>query len=312
MGELETKFKVFEPKESPYIARIIHKQVQEYFHNGILDDIVKRHGNRNITVFDVGSNIGMFALEVMRRTEGEANVYCFEPVPATYSVLDLNIKESIDPPNAFRKAGQKVKALPFGLSDSARTVTFSYRPHAPECSSMYDAQLLKGDRTTMSREDEIEHFTEKAYDPDFPLWKDHPLMYCFVKSVYPRFMLRAGVAKWLDDYNKTEEVTANLRRLSSVIEQEKVKKIDLLKIDVELAELDVLKGIDDQDWPKIEAVVIEVHDVDGRLDEIKSLLTMHHISDFTIFQEDGMKGGNIFHVCARRPRSSMTSIDLYV
>ena len=172
VGGDDAKFRVYEPKESPYIARIIHKQVQEYFHNGILDDIIRRHGNRNVTVFDVGSNIGMFALEIMRRTEGEANIFCFEPVPATYAVLDLNVKEAIDPANAFRQAGTKVKALPFGLSDSARTVTFSYRPHAPECSSMYDAQLLKGDRTTMTREEEIEHFTDKAYEPEFPLWKE--------------------------------------------------------------------------------------------------------------------------------------------
>ena len=116
---------VFEPRESPYAVKIIHKQVEEYFSSGLLDDIVRPQGGRNITVFDVGSNIGMFALEVARRTQGEANIFCFEPVPATYAVLKKNVTEAIDPATRFRRAGAKVKTMPYGLSDSARTVTFS-------------------------------------------------------------------------------------------------------------------------------------------------------------------------------------------
>lgn len=301
---------VFEPRESPYAAKIIHKQVEEYFSSGLLDDIVRPQGGRNITVFDVGSNIGMFALEVARRTQGEANIFCFEPVPATYAVLKKNVTEAIDPATRFRRAGAKVKTMPYGLSDSARTVTFAYRPHAPECSSMYDSQLLKGERTEMTREEEIEHFTDKAYNPDFPLWKDNPMAYCLVRTVYPRCMLRAGVARWLDKYNKTVDVVAQLRRLSDVVAEHGVRRIDLLKVDVELAELDVLRGIDDRDWPKVQAVVIEIHDVDGRLAAIESLLHAHGISEHTVYQEDQMKGGNIWHMCARRPKSSMRDVEL--
>jgi hypothetical protein len=40
--------------------------------------------------------------------------------------------------------------------------------------------------------------------------------------------------------------------------------VTLLKIDVERAELDVLAGIDEGDWPKIEQAAIEVHDEEGR------------------------------------------------
>ena len=303
--------RVYEPRDSPYIAKNLHGQVHEYFRDGLLDDIMRPHADRSpVTVFDVGANIGIFALEVQRRTHGEARIFCFEPMPVTRAVLQKNITETIDPATPFREAGSRVRAMPFGLSDSARNVTFQFRPHAPECSSMYDPGLLKSSMPTakMSRDEEIDFFTDKAYHPDFPLWKEHPMMYCVVKTVWPRFMLRAGVARWWDSFNKTEDVAAELRTLSSVIEEHKVKRIDLLKIDVELAELDVLKGINDEDWPKVNAVVVEVHDIDGRLAAMQSLLSAHGITEHTVVQENEMKGGHIYNLCARRPLSSMTDV----
>ena len=68
-----------------------------------------------------------------------------------------------------------------------------------------------------------------------------------------------------------------LRRLSDVIREQGVERIDLLKVDVQRAELDVLRGIDETDWPKIRQVVMEVHDApgeatEGRLGEISGLL----------------------------------------
>jgi len=48
--------------------------------------------------------------------------------------------------------------------------------------------------------------------------------------------------------------------------------VDLVKIDVEGAEEEVLAGIGDADWPRIRQFVIEVHDVDGRLDRMTRLL----------------------------------------
>jgi 31-O-methyltransferase len=64
-----------------------------------------------------------------------------------------------------------------------------------------------------------------------------------------------------------------LRTLSSFLRDEGMLHVDLLKIDVERAELDVLGGIDETDWPKIEQVVIEVHDDGGRRVSIAESLT---------------------------------------
>ena len=61
-----------------------------------------------------------------------------------------------------------------------------------------------------------------------------------------------------------ETLTCELRTLASVIEDEPLDRVDLLKIDVERAELDVLRGIDEEGWPAIEQIVAEVHDQAGR------------------------------------------------
>eukprot|EP00903_Cladosiphon_okamuranus_P007602 g7373.t1 len=51
-----------------------------------------------------------------------------------------------------------------------------------------------------------------------------------------------------------------------------IATVDLLKVDVEGDELAVLHGIDDDDWPKIRQVALEVHDVEGRLAAVVGLL----------------------------------------
>jgi FkbM family methyltransferase len=70
---------------------------------------------------------------------------------------------------------------------------------------------------------------------------------------------------------ETELVEVAVVRLRDVLPAD-VAAIDLLKIDVEGAELDVLRGIADVEWPLIAQVVVEVQDIDGRLDDVLGLL----------------------------------------
>ena len=53
---------------------------------------------------------------------------------------------------------------------------------------------------------------------------------------------------------------SRLTSVSDIIRENQINKIDLLKIDAEKSELDIIKGIEDQDWPKINQIVIEIHD----------------------------------------------------
>ncbi|WP_433754974.1 FkbM family methyltransferase [Nocardia sp. CA-135398] len=79
------------------------------------------------------------------------------------------------------------------------------------------------------------------------------------------------------------------------------REIGLLKVDVERAELEVLHGIADADWPRIHAVVAEVHDLDGRLQEVRELLDRHGMSAQTQ-QDPRLIGTEIHEVFATRPR----------
>src|SRR4051812_5636994 len=38
-----------------------------------------------MTVIDVGANIGMFSLELLRRCGGQARIFAFEPAPESFS-----------------------------------------------------------------------------------------------------------------------------------------------------------------------------------------------------------------------------------
>lgn len=69
-----------------------------------------------------------------------------------------------------------------------------------------------------------------------------------------------------------EHRTCPLRTLTSVVESEAIERIDLLKIDVEKSESDVLAGVDAATWSRVQQVVVEVHDVDGRLGQLIDLL----------------------------------------
>lgn len=57
----------------------------------------------------------------------------------------------------------------------------------------------------------------------------------------------------------TQALRGDFRTLSEALRTESIRRVDLLKIDVEGAELDVLAGIDNPDWPRIRQVVAELH-----------------------------------------------------
>ena len=77
--------------------------------------------------------------------------------------------------------------------------------------------------------------------------------------------------------------------------------MDLLKVDVERAELEVLMGIDAADWPRIRQIAMEVHDLDNRLSIIQSLL--RDTAGFTKIEtdQDGtLTGSSLYTIYATR------------
>jgi hypothetical protein len=103
----------------------------------------------------------------------------------------------------------------------------------------------------------------------------------------------------LEERFKAQPFTCQLKTLSEAIGENNIHRIDLLKIDVQKSELDVLQGIKENDWQKIQQIVIEVHDVEGRREQITNLLKNQGYRVVSE-QEDLYEGSNIHNIYAIR------------
>ncbi|WP_316775275.1 FkbM family methyltransferase [Streptomyces sasae] len=88
--------------------------------------------------------------------------------------------------------------------------------------------------------------------------------------------------------------------VSDLIRRHRVARVDLLKVDVERAELDVLRGVADEDWPRVGRVVAEVHDEDGRLARCERLLRSKGF-EVTVTQDPLLAGTVLYGIEAGRP-----------
>jgi len=88
-----------------------------------------------------------------------------------------------------------------------------------------------------------------------------------------------------------------VRTVSDIISEHDIQRIDLLKADVEKSELDVLSGIQQRHWKKIRQIVLEVHDIDGRLELVRKLLAKQGY-DVTVDQDSSLKNTSLYNVYA--------------
>jgi hypothetical protein len=95
-------------------------------------------------------------------------------------------------------------------------------------------------------------------------------------------------------------VACHLQTLSDVIRAQKVAQIDFLKIDAEKSELDVLLGIADEDWARVQQLFIEVHDRDGRVATIVELLRQRGYAKVISEQDPFFAGTEIHAIYAAR------------
>ncbi|WP_028922303.1 FkbM family methyltransferase [Pseudonocardia acaciae] len=118
------------------------------------------------------------------------------------------------------------------------------------------------------------------------------------------YLTRSGfdsddVREMLSGRHENTVMNCPVQTLSAVIAARGVESIDLLKLDVEKSELDVLRGLDERDWPKVRQVVAEVHDIGGALKSFTALLEVHGF-DVETEQDELLRGTEIFEVFAFR------------
>ena len=112
------------------------------------------------------------------------------------------------------------------------------------------------------------------------------------------------VIKWLSRGKITETVPC-VTLSNAVFNRSKgeTKKINLLKIDVERYELEVLRGIREDDFLNIQTIVIEVHDKEDRTgvsDVVRLLKTKGKFSEVRVVQPRHLQGSSLYNVFASR------------
>jgi 31-O-methyltransferase len=217
----------------PETTKLVYREVFDspmYFRHGI----ALEPGHR---VFDVGANIGLFAL-MLDTVAPDLEIYAFEPIPDIFAALSRNIE---------RHGQGRVRLFNFGLAREAGTAEFTFFPRSTSISSM-----RPGGSGVTERE---------SLDLILAEMRKHPNPFLRVLlSVTPTVFRRMIAERVRRYYNVSERVTCQLRTLSQILDEEQIDRIDLLKVDTEGAEHDVMDGIRPEHWGRIRQVVVEVHD----------------------------------------------------
>ncbi len=215
-------------------------------------------------IFDVGANIGLFTL-FANQIAKRPRLYSFEPNPEVYEILSANAT----------LYGSDVRLFNCGLSSEAKSATFTFFPGFSLLSGFYaDAQADKEVVKTFMINQQKAGISEMAE-------------------------LVAQADDILDERFASQTFTAQLKTLSSIIAQENIGCIDLLKINVEKSELDVLLGIEESDWQKIKQIVLEV-DVKNNLPIITALLQRHGY-ELAVKQDLLLENTQLCYIYAIRP-----------
>ena len=200
-----------------------------------------------------------------------ARVVAFEPLAPIRRRLEANLG----------RYAPQVEVFGIGLSDAEREETFTYYPGYSTFSGIAEYADASGERDVIRR-----YLSNQGEEGGANLLLDN-------------------IDEILDDRLRAEAHRCRLRRLDQVIGELGLERIDLLKIDVQRAEMDVLLGLDDAALAKVRQIVLEVHDkrdgaTAGRADALSDLLRRHGF-EVSIRQDALLEGTDRYNCYAVRP-----------
>lgn len=234
----------------------------EHFYQDIFEKrIYLRHGvelRAGACVFDVGANIGTFLLFAHQASPG-AQIHSFEPAPPLFAKLRRNAELN----------GVAARLFNAGISDHEGTARFTFYPRSSGMSSFHADKEQEKDILRRMMETEREAGVAGVGE------------------------LMGFAEDLLEERFRSQTFECRLRPLSDVIAECQVEWIDLLKIDVQKAELEVLRGIREEHWPRIGQIVMEVHDLDGRLEHIVRMLEERGFR--VTVEQDELLLGSVLH-----------------
>jgi amino acid adenylation domain-containing protein/FkbH-like protein/FkbM family methyltransferase len=211
-------------------------------------------------VVDVGANIGLFSIHLANCVQN-LQFYAFEPAEEVFAILQANMH--------LHQLNMICMKAGLANENAQRNFTF-YR----------DMSLMSGLYADAEQDSTAITVNLRHTAADLPISTKH------LKN-YANSLLEPSTR------------TCEMKTLSSVIAKNNIKQIDLLKLDVEKSELDILTGIEPNDWKIIRQIVIELHDQGGTLSIIKNLLQQNGFY-FRITQESHLAGSQIYKIFATR------------
>jgi FkbM family methyltransferase len=194
-------------------------------------------------------------------------ILAFEPNPTVYEILSANLA-------AYVPDG---RALPCGLAAKPGEATFTF---------FTGYSLLSG----FHADAELEANVVKSYIANQAIDADTASLAQQADAVIaPRF--------------EAKQFAVELRTLSEVMRTENIAHVDLLKINVEKAEVEVLAGLGPDDWKRIDQVVAEI-DLDANVAAIETMLRDNDF-DYVIDQDPLLANTALRYVYAIRRGSGL-------
>lgn len=253
------------------IAHLNNYESEYLFQEIFADRAYLRHGisiKAGDCVIDVGANIGMFTLFALSEAEG-TRVYAFEPSPPAFEALNVNA--------SLYGGADRVKAFNCGLSDRDGEAPFTFYRH----SSVFSSYHANEDADHLAVKTVVENALQQVGDAD-------------------ETALAELTDEMMTNRMESETFACPIRTLSSIIEEEGIQQIDLLKVDVEKSEREVLMGIEPRHWPMIKQIVLEVHDTEGPLiKEVTEMLQAQGF-DLEIEEEDLLEKSGLYNIYGTR------------
>jgi len=264
----------------------INKYETEYLYNEIFVDqcylkkgITIQDGD---TIIDIGANIGMFSM-FANQVAPHSTIYAFEPAPHAFKALQRNARLYGD---------KNIYVSNIGISDRDKQEEFTFY----EKSSVFSSFNADEEEDAEAVREIVKNMLENS------------------GSLKPG-ELDEFVDELMKDRMKSQSFTCPLKSLSDVIKEYQISQIDLLKIDAEKSEKQILEGIEDADWPKIDQIVIEVHDKKGEvIEQIQQLLREKgfelEIEEEELLQNSGLY--NIFGIkkgLQRKPAEQISGVE---
>lgn len=253
--------------------------------------------NTGDTVVDVGANVGLFAMWAAEKCGASGCVYSLEPVPPIYEACQANVKEN------WRRCQEKgfpiatTTVLNKGAGSEDSAATFVTYPRGGGWSTMYPKEQEVGEDMNVF----LDNYIAVALHHSWLLlllakvacwlkmWRVTHGMYHWMKTLFVRYLMQGA-----------QQLTCPLITISTLIQDYGIRDIHLLKIDVERAEVDVLRGILPHHWPVIHQVAMEVHEDGRRIAEVLKILESAGFDRVTYRQQGALVGTHLYTVYASR------------